>query len=63
MKQPKPYTAAELRKFDRITAKLGSRSQIERISGRLEIKKFIAEHGQTKCDAMFVVLKKRDRRR
>jgi hypothetical protein len=57
---PKIYTKGDLRKFDRLTAMLHSPSQMERIHGRMEIKKFIELHGQEKCDAMFEVLKARD---
>lgn len=56
----KAYTAAELQRFDRLTMKLSSRDQMDRITGRIDIDKFIKEHGKDKCDAMFAALKRRD---
>lgn len=61
MMTDKPYTAEELRRFDRITMQLSSRSQVARIEARMDIKRFVAEHGQEKCDAMFAHLQKRDK--
>jgi hypothetical protein len=58
----KPYTTAELKQFDRLTNKLSSQDQMARINARVDIKKFIEEHGKEKCDAMFDVLKRRDAR-
>lgn len=49
--------------FDLLTAKLSSRDQLTRISARMDIKTFVAEHGEDKCNAMFEVLKKRDARK
>ena len=58
------YTPALLRKFDRLTMKLSSRDQMERVDARLiGIPNFIKEHGKEVCDAMFEVLKKRDAKR
>ena len=57
----KLYTAEELRKFDRITAKLHSPDQMTRIQGRIDVNEFVAEHGKEKCDQMFEVLKRRKR--
>lgn len=59
--QRKPYTAAELKQFDRLTMKLSSRDQLARIEARMAIKRYIEEHGKEKCDAMFAVLKRRDK--
>ena len=59
----KPYTDAELRRFDLLTLKLSSPNQLHRIEARMTIKKYIEEHGKEKCDAMFEVLKRRDRKR
>jgi hypothetical protein len=61
--EKKPYTAAELRKFDKLTMLCSSRSQMDRIRGRLEIKKFTNEHGEAKCYVMFEELQRRDRRK
>jgi len=58
----KSYTDAELRRFNLITLKLSSRTQLHRIEARMEIRRFIEEHGKEKCDAMFEVLKRRDRK-
>lgn len=62
-KKKKPYTDAELRRFDRITKKLSSIYQMDRILARFEIDRFVKKHGLAKCKVMFVVLKKRDRAR
>ena len=59
----KPYTADELREFDRITMKACSQNQMDRISGRLDEKTFVKKHGMAKCKAMFVALKDRDNKR
>ena len=63
MKSKKPYTAAELRKFDRLTMLCSSQRQMDRIHGRLETQKFMKEHGEAKCNVMFEELKRRDRRK
>ena len=63
MKSKKPYTAAELRKFDRLTMLCSSQRQMDRIHGRLETQKFMKEHGEAKCNVMFAELKRRDRAR
>ena len=47
------FTRQELAEFDRITADASDRNQVARISGRLELSKFIAKHGKEKCDAMY----------
>lgn len=59
----KPYTEAELKRFDRLTQKLSSDNQLARIEARLAIPKFIAEHGKEKCDVMYAVLRERDKKR
>lgn len=59
----KLYTESELKQFDRLTQKLHSRDQLTRIDGRLKVDAFVREHGKEKCDAMFAVLKRRDKRK
>lgn len=54
------YTPSLLQKFDRLTNRLSSQNQLERIEARCDIKEFIAEHGKEVCDEMFAVLQKRD---
>jgi hypothetical protein len=46
----------ELKKFDKLTWLLSSRSQVERIDGGMKIRAFVEKHGKPKCDAMFAVL-------
>ena len=53
------HTKAELARFDRLTRMCSSLRQMDRIEGRLALKKFVAEHGKEKCEAMFAVLQKR----
>lgn len=57
------YTATLLQRFDRLTKKLSSRNQLERIQARFDIKTFIAEHSKEVCDEMYAVLQKRDAKR
>jgi hypothetical protein len=54
------FTNAELKRFDRLTMKLSSLDQMDRISARLDLQQFEKEHGTEKCRAMFEVLKRRD---
>lgn len=58
----KPYTDAELKRFDRLTQKLTSRNPPTRIEAGATLIKLIAKHGREKCAAMFAVLKQRDER-
>jgi predicted nucleic acid-binding OB-fold protein len=62
-KQPKPYTPAQLRAFDRVTMKACSRDQMKRIAARIEYQKFLDQLGVATCDAMYEVLRKRDERK
>lgn len=58
-----PYTAAELRQFDKLTTMLSSQRQMDRIHARVSaVPAFVKKHGETKCKAMFEELKRRDRR-
>lgn len=60
-KAEKPYTPALLRKFDRLTAKLSSPRQMDRIDARVvEVPAFVEKHGKDVCDAMFEELQRRD---
>jgi hypothetical protein len=63
MSEPKPFTKAELRRFDTLTLATGSCSQVTRISARLKLRAFIEEHGKEKCDAMFAEIMKREKRK
>jgi hypothetical protein len=63
MKAKKPYTAAELRQFDRLTAMLSSQRQMDRIHARVTaVPAFVKKHGEAKCKTMYEELKRRDRR-
>lgn len=55
------WTDEELREFDMLVDMVSSRNQLERISGRLAMLKFVDEHGKEKCDAMFAYLNTRDK--
>jgi hypothetical protein len=59
----KPYTAAELKEFDRITLDASSPDQVRRVRGRLAVSQFVVTHGQSKCDAMWEAIQKRDGKR
>lgn len=50
------WTKDELAEFDRLTEQMSSRDQLERISGRLALRRFVALHGEEKCNAMFAKL-------
>jgi hypothetical protein len=57
------YTRSMLDRFDRLTNKLSSLRQMDRIEARCDIAKFEKEHGTDVCNEMFAVLTKRDRRK
>lgn len=50
------YTETELQQFDLLTLRTSSRDQVTRIAARMELKRFIEQHGKAKCDAMFAKL-------
>jgi hypothetical protein len=52
----------ELAEFDSLIDMLSSRDQLERISGRLAMSKFVAQHGKEKCDAMFAYLESKGKK-
>lgn len=54
------YSKKEMREFDRITWNLSSPDQMTRISARIDIKKFMGEHGKEKCDEMYAALTERE---
>ena len=56
------YTKEELDEFDMLTSANSSPHQVERIMARLDLRKFVAEHGKDKCDAMFAEIQARDRK-
>lgn len=58
-----PWTAAELRKFDRLTEATSSLNGHTRVIARLDLKRFVEEIGKERCDAMFAYLLERDKKR
>lgn len=61
-KRPAPsFTAAEMRLFDDLTAKACSQSQIDRITARMGLTRFLKQHGREKCDHMLAVVKAKDK--
>lgn len=54
------YTDAELQEFDRLTREMSSADQLTRISGRMAVRRFEADHGKAKCEAMYSALLRRD---
>lgn len=56
MGQEPQWTADEIIKFDSLIDCQESRDQMVRIEGRLSMRAFVAEHGRSKCDAMFAHL-------
>jgi hypothetical protein len=57
------FTQEELDEFDMLTSANSSPHQVERIMARLDLRKFVAEHGKEKCDAMFAEIQARDRKK
>jgi hypothetical protein len=56
----KPYTPQERRQFKRILDQTGSLSNYERISARLAMERFVADHGKAKCQAMYDAIMRRE---
>lgn len=52
------YTDRDLNEFRWLVELCESIRQMDRIKGRLDMRKFVEKHGKEKCDAMFEVLKK-----
>lgn len=50
------WLKSEIKEFDRLIDKSESRDQAERVSGRFELRAFIAKHGKEKCDAMWAYM-------
>lgn len=50
------WTKEELKQFDKLVDLVSSRNQLTRIAARLDMDKFIKEHGKEKCDAMWAHL-------
>lgn len=50
------YTKDEFNEFERLVKLSESWNQMDRISSRFTMPKFIEKHGRAKCDAMFKVL-------
>lgn len=59
----KPYTEVLLKRFDRLTAKLSARNQLARIEARIDVKRFEDKYGSEVCQAMFEVLRQRDKKK
>ena len=60
MRDEVKYTRKEYQEFRRLVMLNESQRQMDRIEGRLEMRKFIDKPGQAKCDAMFEELKLED---
>lgn len=52
------YTKEEFAEFFRLVNMSGSASQMDRISSRLDMPKFIERVGREKCDIMFADINK-----
>lgn len=50
------WTKEEITEFDRLADLQCSSNQVARIEGRLSMQKFISDHGEEKCDAMWIHL-------
>lgn len=50
------WTKDELKEFDSLIDKVSSKSQMDWIEGRIDMKKFVEKHGKEKCNAMYVHL-------
>lgn len=46
------WTPEELAEFDKLTEMMSSQLQMYRINARIDMHKFVKEHGKEKCDAM-----------
>jgi hypothetical protein len=57
-----PWTSAEYRKFKQLVDLAGSLRQMDRITARLEMPKFIERVGKEKCDLMFAFMCRNDKR-
>jgi hypothetical protein len=57
-----PWTAKELKEFDKLIRNVSSFNQLTRIAARLGMSKFVAEHGKEKCDAMFAYLESKGKK-
>lgn len=47
------WTKEDITEFDRLIEGQSSPNQLVRIESRLDMKKFISDHGQEKCNAMW----------
>lgn len=56
--KPGKFDKDELKKFMKLIDLVSSHNQMHRINGRIEMKNFIAEHGESKCDEMWAHLQK-----
>lgn len=50
------WTKEDITKFKRLIDMGASCNQMDRINSRLDMPKFIREHGRSKCDAMYDVI-------
>lgn len=55
------WAPEDLSAFEKLVDNTSSRDQLTRISARLDMQKFIEQHGKEKCDVMFAELTKNDR--
>ena len=56
MNTPKTWTEEEIMEFDRLVDKVSSWDQATRSCARMEMNRFVNEHGKEKCDAMWAYL-------
>lgn len=61
MSQTTTWTKEEIKAFESLVDGTSSRDQVARIGARLDMGKFVAQHGKEKCDAMFLEIIKNDR--
>lgn len=55
------YTEDDIKEFDRLCENTGSGDQVTRITARMTLRKFVAQHGKPKCDAMYAELDRRQK--
>jgi hypothetical protein len=51
------FTGEELNEFRSLVDSVSGRDQMTRISARLDMHRFIRDHGKEKCDAMWQIIK------
>jgi hypothetical protein len=51
------FTDEDLNEFRNLVGAVSDRNQMVRISGRLDMHRFVRDHGKEKCDAMWEIIK------